>query len=277
MRAARLAEFSEAQAYVSLAAGASSVDGLTVESTSLGGGLAIRCGHDRSTTLLNRIFGLGLNEDIDRSTMDLVTAYFSATQGPWSLELTPAAASETALALLKKARMRRGLPSAVLAIDCCEAAARLSPYRIERVGSELGAVGAAIEAQVFRVSDTLRSLLSQAPKHLRFRQWVAFDGDIPVGACLTHLLGEVSWFGWSATLPAYRGRGIQSALLARCVGSAAEEGCRWMTAETGIGTTALPDPSYRNMLRFGFTELYRRHSYLFVSRERPISRSTSVD
>ena len=43
---------------------------------------------------------------------------------------------------------------------------------------------------------------------------------------------------------------------------AGERGCRWITAETATGTIDAPDASFRNMKRFGFVELYRRHGYL---------------
>ena len=265
--AALVAEFSEAHAYVALARVARGYEGAPPVATApLAGGVALSCQVDRKTTLFNRVIGLGLHEPISAATLAKVATHFAHGNAPWGLELAPAGSSEGVQVLLKQVRLRRGLPTAMLAIDCRELRAERPAWRIERGGLEAGTTAADMVSRVFGVSRPVCAVLSHAPRSPQFAQWLAFDGVLPVASCLMHVHGETAWFGWSATLPTYRRRGLQSALLWHCLRHAEREGCRWLTAETAIGTAESPDASYRNMLRFGFVELYRRHGYLCMPR-----------
>jgi GNAT superfamily N-acetyltransferase len=266
LQAALICETSEACTYASIVAAAQSIEHVSLEASQFAGGVALRCPHERATTLLNRVIGLGLHEEITGQIIGDLATHYAAAGAPWGIELTPAATSPEVLAMLKGVRLRRSLPTAVLAIGCDRHASLPPPVRIERVGAEWGEEAANIEAGVFGVSTTFRSLLAALAKVSSFRQWLAFEGETPVAACLTHVAGEVAWFGWCATLPEFRGRGIQSALLSSCIADAGQLGCRWMTAETAVGTADLPDRSFRNMLRFGFAEVYRRHTYIHIPR-----------
>lgn len=272
-QAALICEFSEAWAYVSMATAAQKVEHAAVEASAFAGGIALRCPHERATTLLNRVIGLGLREEVTDSGVANLVAHYAPTGAPWSIELAPAALSDQVLGMLKQARLRRGLATAVLAIECDRRASLQSPFLIQRVGVDWCESAACIEADVFRTSATFRRLLAAVAQVSSFRQWLAFDGGTPVAACLTHVKDDVAWFGWCATLAAFRGRGIQSALLSHCIADAAQLGCKWMTAETATGTADLPDKSYRNMVRFGFSEVYRRHAYIHVPR--PVASKTA--
>ena len=74
--------------------------------------------------------------------------------------------------------------------------------------------------------------------------------------------GDVGWLGIASTLPAYRPRGAQGALMARRIRDGADLGCRWLVTETGEDTPHHPNPSYHNMLRTGFSLAYRRPNYI---------------
>jgi hypothetical protein len=50
--------------------------------------------------------------------------------------------------------------------------------------------------------------------------------------------------------------------MARRIGDAGEMGCDWVTTETDQETAERPNPSYHNMLRTGFEQLYLRSLYL---------------
>jgi GNAT superfamily N-acetyltransferase len=73
--------------------------------------------------------------------------------------------------------------------------------------------------------------------------------------------GDVAWLGMAATLPEARGRGSQSAILARRIERAAELGCSVVATETGARTSDRPSGSYRNILRAGFEEAYLRPNF----------------
>jgi len=66
----------------------------------------------------------------------------------------------------------------------------------------------------------------------------------------------------AGTLPAFRRRGGQGAIMARRIRDAVQLGCRWVITETGEDLPDRPNPSYHNMLRAGFSLAYQRPNYL---------------
>ena len=79
--------------------------------------------------------------------------------------------------------------------------------------------------------------------------------------------GDGAWFGLSATLPAHRNIGAQTALLSRRMRDASALGCDWVSAETHP-TSADTNPSLRNMARAGMDVLYLRPWYRFDVKHR---------
>jgi GNAT superfamily N-acetyltransferase len=84
--------------------------------------------------------------------------------------------------------------------------------------------------------------------------WLARDGDEPVGAAALFVTDGAAYLGLAATLPEHRGKGAQSALLARRIERAAELGCDLVVTETGELRDDRPSNSYRNLQRAGFLE-----------------------
>lgn len=90
----------------------------------------------------------------------------------------------------------------------------------------------------------------------------AYDGATLVGSASIYSSGTTGWLGFAATLEAYRGHGAQGALIRRRIEYARDNGCDSVVVETAEQTPEHSAPSYRNMLRFGFTEAYFRQNYL---------------
>ena len=86
----------------------------------------------------------------------------------------------------------------------------------------------------------------------------------PIAAALLNLDGGIGWCGLAGTLPAFRGRGAQSALLTRRVRDAALRGCAWVVCETMAETAERPNPSFRNMRRLGFELAYVRPNFILA-------------
>jgi GNAT superfamily N-acetyltransferase len=91
--------------------------------------------------------------------------------------------------------------------------------------------------------------------------YVAYDAEAPAGAGALFVEGAVGWLGFGATLPDYRGRGAQSAILAARIEEARQQGCRTITTETGELEDGRPSNSYRNIVRAGFREAGVRPNY----------------
>jgi ribosomal protein S18 acetylase RimI-like enzyme len=71
----------------------------------------------------------------------------------------------------------------------------------------------------------------------------------------------VGWLSFAATLPEFRRRGAQNALLAARIRAAAELGCSLVVGETGALEDGRPSNSYRNIVRAGFEPVYDRPNY----------------
>jgi ribosomal protein S18 acetylase RimI-like enzyme len=80
---------------------------------------------------------------------------------------------------------------------------------------------------------------------------VAEVDGVAAGAGALFLAGDIAYFFAASTLPAYRGRGVQGALVAARLALAAEAGC-----ELGYLVTDAGSGSQRNFERAGFTTAY---------------------
>ncbi len=67
----------------------------------------------------------------------------------------------------------------------------------------------------------------------------------------------------AATDQVFRGKGVQSNLIAARELLAFNRKCKIMFVETSEPTESNPATSYRNMMRYGFKELYRRANFLW--------------
>lgn len=85
------------------------------------------------------------------------------------------------------------------------------------------------------------------------------DGTV-AGCAAVQIIGDVAWLGAAATLPEFRGQGVQAALVAHRLRLARRVGC-------GVGAaTAVPaSTSARNLIRLGFQPT---HTQVVVERRR---------
>jgi hypothetical protein len=131
--------------------------------------------------------------------------------------------------------------------------------RIERAGSDDAERWLDVTLRAFAMPDAMRPWLAGLPHHEGFRTYFAFDGDEPVGAGVLYLASDsTAWLGMGGTLPQARGRGGQSAVLARRIADAIDAGARWMISETGAPVEGEPQTSFANMQRLGFQAAYER-------------------
>jgi GNAT superfamily N-acetyltransferase len=132
---------------------------------------------------------------------------------------------------------------------------------MDLVGSQLG------------VPESVRPGIVSTLGQPAWRFYFATSDQGPVAGAAMFVDGDGAWFGLAGTLPEYRHRGAQTALLARRIADAKAAACRWISAETSPETLG-PNPSLRNMKRFGMRELYHRPWYRFhEDGSRPSSRT----
>jgi GNAT superfamily N-acetyltransferase len=125
---------------------------------------------------------------------------------------------------------------------------------IEQVGPQGGIDFALPVREAFHMPEAFDAWLRELPGRPGWTFLVGYDGGKPVAAGALYVDGDQGWVGLGGTLPEARGRGAQSAILARRVALAARQGATTVTTETGVRQEGRPDQSYRNILRAGFEE-----------------------
>jgi len=99
----------------------------------------------------------------------------------------------------------------------------------------------------------------------RWHLYLALDGETPAATGALFLsesdAGVIGQLTFAGTLPEYRRRGAQSALIARRVEDARAAGARWIVSETDEELPDRPNPSTRNLIRLGFPVAYVRANW----------------
>jgi GNAT superfamily N-acetyltransferase len=93
--------------------------------------------------------------------------------------------------------------------------------------------------------------------------FAAWDGDEMVAAADLYVHHDVGSLNATATLPTHRNKGAQTALISARVKAAAEAGCRWLVAETGVAEDGATNPSLSNLKRAGLQPRYVRQNWVW--------------
>ncbi len=121
-------------------------------------------------------------------------------------------------------------------------------------GEEGSHVFASLIIQGFGFPRSTFEWFRNLPLHEGWTCYVAYDEGVPCAAGALFVSGATAWFGVDTTIPAYRGKGLQLAIIARRLHDASARGVIFAMAETGRSAQSSdPDgPSFRNYKRLGF-------------------------
>jgi GNAT superfamily N-acetyltransferase len=133
---------------------------------------------------------------------------------------------------------------------------------VERVGPGSAHVFADVFQRAYGTPELLRPRLEEIAAAPGWQCFVAYAEGAPAATGAVFVSGDVGWLGMAGTLPEFRRRGAQTALLAARIDAAREAGCTVVVTETGEPTEGRPSNSYRNIVRAGFEPLYVRQNYL---------------
>jgi GNAT superfamily N-acetyltransferase len=228
----------------------------------IGGGTAYFGGPDYPA---NQIVGLGLYGEISAAALDEVEEFYRSRGVPCAIVVSPMA-DPSLLALAAERRYRIAEFNSVLVrrISPDEPWAPPPGIMVEPVTSATTSVWAHALARGFSehfpVADNVFIGMPQLPKALAF---LARIGDTVVGGGAGRIIPQAriaALFG-AATLPDYRKRGVQTAIIARRLHEAALAGCDFAVVSTQPGSG-----SQRNMERRGFHLAYTK---LVMLREWP--------
>ena len=207
----------------------------------------------------NRVMGCGLAQDAGDEELDAIERWYAGN--PFVVALSPEAGPPDLASRLAA----RGFTADYAWMKFCRTpdpeATAPTDLRIEKAGPEGGDDFAAVAVEAFEMPPYMHSVLAALPGRPGWNIYVAYAGEQPCGTGALFIDGDTSWTGFGATIPAARGRGAQSAILAARIRAAAEAGCATITTETGVREENRPSRSYRNLLRAGFEEVYERPNW----------------
>jgi len=215
--------------------------------------------------IFNRAVGIGIRrpateDDIDR----IVASYRDLGVSRFLVSISPAAKPVAIASWLEARGFRRHNAWVKLHRE----AGRMPEIatmgvRIEEIGPDRALEFGRIVQTGFSMTDVAGEWVALTVGRPGWRHYLALNGTKPVAAAAMHLRGSWAWFGFMATLEEARGRGAQSALIARRIHDAHEAGVRWLSVETAEDTPERDAPSFRNVLRLGFQVAYVRPNWLW--------------
>jgi len=266
----QLAEWGEAEALYTLASGANAAVAAEfgIDVAHVGGGIVVSTLHD-ATGFWSRAIGLGITEPVDADVISDVLTFFRRHSNPRAtIQIAPALLPPDWPEISARFGLRAGAAWAKLARPTAGFQPQVTDLNVAPIAHDEAPQAAAVMAECFGMSAGLvAGLYVPALRSGAFQGFAAWDEDrmVAVGGMRVHR-AVASMYG-AATLPEYRRRGAQSALLAARAEEARSRGCEWLIAETGIPESEGGNPSLNNMLKAGFEILYPRTNWIWQNDE----------
>jgi GNAT superfamily N-acetyltransferase len=260
--AIRLADDIEAAASADLYAAAPAALGFRSERV---GGATVLLAPRVPVSYFNRVIGLGGHAPATQRELDAAIELFrSAGVDDFWVHLTPAARP----AQLKDWITERGLKPpprrswAKFLRGPEPASAEARPDVQTRAAVAADATGVArVATTAFGLPPFLGEWFANVVGRDGWRVLVAHvDGQLAATGAI-FVRDRTAWLGMGATLPEYRRRGAQTALLAARIAAAAAADCTVLATETGESIAGEPNPSLANIRRAGFTQACSRLNY----------------
>jgi len=212
----------------------------------------------------NRALGLGVRRPATEAMVDELVQLYGRRQLPFGITVSPVAQP----AQLSDWLLEQGLlPSFNLAkvIRGTEPPPHIeTELRIEPVTEANAAHFGHVIAASFGMPDWIVPLFESIATLPNVYSYCAYAGDVPAAAGSLYVSDGIGALFNGGTLPEYRRRGGQGAIMARRIQKGITLGCRWFTTETGEDKPEAPNPSYHNMIRTGFQLVYLRPTYVYT-------------
>jgi GNAT superfamily N-acetyltransferase len=213
---------------------------------------------------LNKVIGVGLDAAIDERTLAIVEVEMRARHEPVRVELATLAIPASGELLTGRGYRLLGFEN-VLVRSLEQAATRLPHVHVERVTPENAERWRAIAIEASACSDesgvpvddfsrdTLADAIDDMLAAPGIDRYLAFIDDNVAGAASMLVHDAIAQLGGSATLSAFRRRGIQAALIDARLDDARARGADLATVTTAPGSI-----SQANVMKRGFVLGYAR-------------------
>ena len=209
---------------------------------------------------MNRVIGLGLEQPVKESDIDQLISLYNGNGAPIGISLCPEAQTTE----IEDWLSGRGFTIAnewfKMVRDTRPPKEISCDLRLEVADSDLSDVVAEITGKGFDM-EFLIPLFTVSTEIEGNHVYLAWDGDTPAAVASLTVVGDVGHINTAATLPEYRGRGAQGALMARRIEDGVKLGCKQFVTETWVPAEGEVNHSYNNMLRHGFELLYKRKNW----------------
>jgi ribosomal protein S18 acetylase RimI-like enzyme len=230
----------------------------------IAGGLAI---FTTPGSPINKVIGLGFEGHIDEAELVAVESAWGQRNEPVRIELCTL--TEPGIAQMFSARGYqlmgfenqlgrqlgdlRPAPGAGIRVQATDSDADLNAWKDISVTAftSMDGTGSVVDEVLDR--GEMERIMVQMTSAPGFRRYLAHVNGQPVGAASMRFDNGLAQMSGAGTLPAFRGRGIQKALVHQRLLEAQEEGC-----DIAVVTTAPGSRSQQNMMKRGFALLYAR-------------------
>ena len=245
-----------------------------LESMRLGGGVVLGMREDPSD-YWSKALGFGFDEPVTLALVEQVIAFYQERDiRVGTIQLAPTAIPDDWPAICEKLGIERGENIRKLATDIDTAVSASSGAKLDH-GLTVGPVAPDEAAEWAAVMPPAMGMPLQGMREMAAASvgrpgWHPFavrEGDAIVATATLRVHQEVGSLFAGCTLPAARGRGAQSALIAARIRAARDAGCRVLVVETFDEPEGTHNSSYHNLVRAGFTLRYSRPNWIWRNPE----------
>jgi GNAT superfamily N-acetyltransferase len=211
----------------------------------------------------NRVVGLGCYRPATPVMIDEFIALYTASKLSFAISLSPAAQPAQLVDWL----LERGFQQSSNWAKMIRGTAAPTPIEtelsVEQIDKSTVGQYAAVAQTGFGMPEWTVTMFAHMAEIPGVYSYIAYAGDEPAGVGSLLISGDRGALFNGATLPEFRRRGVQGAIMARRIQDGIARGCRWLTTETSEDTPESPNPSYRNMVRTGFHLAYLRPNFVY--------------
>ncbi|MEJ2103411.1 MAG: GNAT family N-acetyltransferase [Ignavibacteriaceae bacterium] len=213
----------------------------------------------------NRVVGLGIKEPIDEDIIDIILNKIEANQvNRFFIQIHPEVYSDKLRRLLELNTFSHYNNWVRLVRDASPASKIKTKLEIKTITKNTSKLFGEIVVKSFEWPDELAEWIASPIGRKNWYHYMVFEKNIPIATAAFFHTGSYAWFDFAATHPDHRGKGAQSALLARRIDDCRKLGVKTIIVETAEQTSKKESPSYRNVLNAGFKEAYKRPNFIFV-------------
>lgn len=213
----------------------------------------------------NRVIGLGISQSATETQIDAIIDTYKAAKVPrFFVQLSPYAQPGNIRKMLEQkgfshynnwAKLYRKADVPIPPVQTDLTVVEIGKERAEEYGRLI--------VEGFEWEEQLAGVMAGTVGAPGYKNYFALEGEKPVAAAALYVNGQYASMAIAGTLPGHRGKGAQSALLARRIADAQAMGCRHIISETAEEKPDKPVASYRNMRRMGFELAYLRPNFIY--------------